>query len=388
MLTQIMVEHFKCFKKLKLPLAPLTLLSGMNASGKSTTLQALILLQQTVTEQEWSTSLFLNGENITLGAASDVIDKVTGRREFKIGLQTDQIDSVWTMEADNRAALAVPLKQLAWREDHEWQYFAGQGVPYRYLLPVSLLAQSPSAQQLATKLTRLSYISADRIGPRETYPMSSPHQHTTVGPRGERTAWFLHQFADHKPMAGLLRHEAVPTLQRQTEAWLSHFFPQAALAIQPVHNANLVTLGLRTNKATDYHRPQNVGYGLTHILPILTACLGAKESDVIVIENPESHLHPVGQAEMGEFLALCANSGLQIILETHSDHILNGIRRALKKQLITPEQVAIHFFRPRQDEDDGVVISPLVDNLGNLSEWPENFFDQFDKDSQFLLGWD
>jgi len=226
------------------------------------------------------------------------------------------------------------------------------------------------------------------MGPRETYPMSSPHQHTTVGPRGERTAWFLHQFADHKPMAGLLRHEAVPTLQRQTEAWLSHFFPQAALAIQPVHNANLVTLGLRTNKATDYHRPQNVGYGLTHILPILTACLGAKESDVIVIENPESHLHPVGQAEMGEFLALCANSGLQIILETHSDHILNGIRRALKKQLITPEQVAIHFFRPRQDEDDGVVISPLVDNLGNLSEWPENFFDQFDKDSQFLLGWD
>jgi len=91
---------------------------------------------------------------------------------------------------------------------------------------------------------------------------------------------------------------------------------------------------------------------------------------------------------MGEFLALCANSGLQIILETHSDHILNGIRRALKKQLITPEQVAIHFFRPREDEDDGVVISPLVDNLGNLSEWPDDFFDQFDKDSQFLLGWD
>ena len=63
-----------------------------------------------------------------------------------------------------------------------------------------------------------------------------------------------------------------------------------------------------------------------------------------MVENPEAHLHPSAQAAMGEFLAISAASGIQVILETHSDHVLNGIRRAVKKGLITHHDVAIHFF--------------------------------------------
>jgi predicted ATPase len=90
---------------------------------------------------------------------------------------------------------------------------------------------------------------------------------------------------------------------------------------------------------------------------------------------------------MGQFLATVANAGVQVIIETHSDHVLNGIRRAVKSSLILPEQVALHFFRPRCDEQSQV-ITPQVDETGNIDVWPEGFFDQFDKDMNHFAGWD
>jgi predicted ATPase len=149
---------------------------------------------------------------------------------------------------------------------------------------------------------------------------------------------------------------------------------------------NAVTLGIRTSDETDYHRPINVGFGLTQILPILVAVLSANRNDLLLIENPEVHLHPAGQALMGSFLALAASTGPQIILETHSDHVLNGIRRAVRKQTLKPQQVALHFFRPPQPDLDQVV-SPQLDLLGNIDVWPEGFFDQFDKDMNYFAGW-
>jgi predicted ATPase len=84
MLTRIDLRHFKCFELLKLPIAPLTLLSGANASGKSSVLQAIVLLHQTMREHEWSTRLMLNGDAIKMGAVLDVVDKVHGRH-FCVG---------------------------------------------------------------------------------------------------------------------------------------------------------------------------------------------------------------------------------------------------------------------------------------------------------------
>ncbi|OQW93113.1 MAG: hypothetical protein BWK79_12910, partial [Beggiatoa sp. IS2] len=107
--------------------------------------------------------------------------------------------------------------------------------------------------------------------------------------------------------------------------------------------------------------------------------------------NPEAHLHPAAQAQMGLFLAKVAATGVQIILETHSDHILNGVRRAAKEQLLTPEQIAIYFFRPRPEEESKTqiaqVLAILVDHEGNLDGWPKGFFDQFDKDTAYFAGW-
>ncbi len=169
---------------------------------------------------------------------------------------------------------------------------------------------------------------------------------------------------------------------------MDRFFPGAGLVVRPVEGANLMTMGIRTSAATSYHRPQNVGFGITHVLPIVTACLGARRSDVVLLENPESHLHPAGQSAMGCFLAMAAASGAQVILESHSDHVLNGVRRAVKSGIIGPEQVAIHFFAARtEDGECPQVISPLIDPGGTIDRWPTGFFDQFDKDTAALIDW-
>lgn len=122
------------------------------------------------------------------------------------------------------------------------------------------------------------------------------------------------------------------------------FFPGCGLVVQQVPQANAVTLGLRTSEDTDFHRPIHVGFGLTQILPIVVAALSASKGYIILIENPEVHLHPAGQALMGQFLADVAVAGVQVIVETHSDHVLNGIRRLVKENKIMPEQVADPFL--------------------------------------------
>ena len=100
MLNRIDLRHFKCFETLKLPLRPLTLLSGANATGKSAVMQALVLLHQTMREHEWSLQLMLNGTAIRLGTAADVIDKVHGRRECGIELLDDDRSYRWVFEGE------------------------------------------------------------------------------------------------------------------------------------------------------------------------------------------------------------------------------------------------------------------------------------------------
>lgn len=394
MLTKVMLGYFKCFERLHLPLAPLTLLSGLNAAGKSSILQALSLLHQSAVENEWNRSLILNGRLVALGSAGDVIDKIAGRYDFSIGLESNTFSCLWNLHSDDRVRdLAVAINSIVWREPEGWEAeeciveTESQQRIY-HLLPEELANRSPYAQQLITILTRIAYISAERIGPRETYPATTPDQQTNVGSRGEYTPWFVYHFADRKPLDGLIVKDTAPTLQRQTEAWMDRFFPGTGLVVRPVEGANLMTMGIRTNTATSYHRPQNVGFGITHVLPIVTSCLGAEQGDVVLIENPESHLHPAGQSAMGRFLALAASAGVQIVLETHSDHVLNGVRRAVKDRVIAPEQVALHFFTARVEESDRPqVISPLIDQHGTIDSWPEGFFDQFDKDTAALIDW-
>ena len=385
MLRRIDLRHFKCFTLLKLPLCPLTLLSGANASGKSSVLQTLALLHQTMREHEWSPRLMLNGAAVRLGTVADVIDQMHGRRSVGITLLDDEQEFQWEFTGE-RAEMSMEVARV--RSVHG---DAGQDQPklLRHLLPWSH-GEDVWAGSLQARLCGLTYLTAERVGPRETYPLEDPRYAPVVGPRGEHAASVLYSGGDARVLAGLIIEDVPPTRLRQIEARMSRFFPGCELSVGKVPQANAVTLGLRTSKGMDFHRPIHTGFGLTQVLPIVVAALSATKEDLLLIENPEVHLHPAGQAAMGEFLAEVAAAGVQVVLETHSDHVLNGIRRAVKRGALLPEDAALHFFRLRQEEEsDGAaqVQSPVLDRDGNLDTWPEGFFDQFDRDMNYFAGW-
>ena len=378
MITKIEIELFKCFERLKLPLNSLTLLSGANASGKSTVLQALVLLHQTIQDHEWSTRLQLNGSEIQLGTVTDVVDKVYGRREFGIALVDNDCSVKWTFAyGDDKQAMSAAVADVTVDGKK-----TATPERLRYLFPEPL----DKAEDLASRLGALTYLTAERVGPRDSYPLQDLSVAQVVGPRGENAVGLLFQRRDSKVASSLVDESAPPILLKQVESRMKTFFPGTVLDLQKIPQTNSVVLGLRTSDATDFHRPVNVGFGLTQVLPIVVAAMSANAGDLLLIENPEVHLHPAGQATIGTFLAEVAAAGVQVLVESHSDHVLNGIRRAVKTGTLSDDKVVLHFFRSRDDDADQVV-SPTIDATGNIDHWPEGFFDQFDKDLNYFAGW-
>ena len=390
MLTRIDLRFFKCFELLRLPLAPLTLLTGLNASGKSSVLQALALLNQTMREHEWSTHLELNGEVVRLGSALDVIDEENSKNSFAIAIESDDMNCEWEFFGNRqdismtvtqvtigkaKFATPLPLQYLFPRPSELFPGLSEGSVDNENLNPIMDIMQS---------LLSVSYITAERIPPQDTYSLETPHISDIVGPRGEYAISMLHWREDEPVLDELVIQESPGRLLRQVEERMRILFPGFRIDLQRAGNS--LILGLRISDSSGFHNPTHTGFGLTQILPIVVAILAADKGDIIMIENPEIHLHPAGQALIGQFMADAARAGIQLLVETHSDHVLNGVRRAVKESRLSADQVAIHFFRPRS-EGQTQVMSPNMDDSGNIDYWPDGFFDQFDKDANYFAGW-
>lgn len=382
MITRIDLYHFKCFSLLKLPLAPLTLLSGTNASGKSSVLQALAVLHQTIREHQWSTRLMLNGLAVRLGTVADVVDQVEGRTSLGIGLWDGEKEYQWDF-AGGRTEMSMKVDRIMVRG----KTLTNLKRMHR-LLPTGaqIIPAGAGSYSLTTRLRDLSYLTAERLGPRDHYPLEDPQLTPAVGPAGEHAVSVLQSGEDSPVPKALALEGTPPTRLRQVEARMAGFFPGCQLTIEAIPQASAVRLGVRTSKDTGFHRPGHTGFGLTQVLPIVVTALSSESNGLLLIENPEVHLHPAGQANMGKFLAEVSASGVQVLLETHSDHVLNGVRRAVKEGKLQPEQVALHFFRPRADGGSQVE-SPSLDAEGNIDVWPDGFFDQFDRDMNYFAGW-
>lgn len=381
MITQLDLTYFKCFEQLKLPLQKLTLLSGTNASGKTSVLHALVLLHQTMREHEWSSRLMLNGESVRLGIAADVLDQVYGHRVFGIGIQDGETDFyAWEFEADHED-MSLEVCRTWGNSGRSGEWHSDELEVLRFLLPTEV-----SGDGLVGRLRRLTYLTAERLGPRDHYEHQDLRRTPVVGSNGEFAASLLQSGRDLQVLSELAIREVPPTRFRQVEGRMARLFPGCALEIEPVPRLNIVTLGLRVSSDSGFHRPVHTGFGLTQVFPIFVAALSAKKEDILLIENPEVHLHPAGQVAIGRFLAEVAASGIQVITETHSDHVLNGVRRAVKEGILSHDQLALHFFQSRNLEGPQVQ-SPQVDQAGNIDHWPDGFFDQFDKDMNYFAGW-
>jgi predicted ATPase len=376
MLDALHLASFKCFESLDLPLGKLTVLSGINGGGKSSVIQSLVLLAQTLHEREWSKSLLLNGPSLTLGSASDVINQTTGRRQLRIGASAGTRKVLWTFSAEDRRAMALEL--FAVEVNGRSLDLSGA---IRWLLPEA----EASGCAVVRDLRCISWLSAERTGPRELLPLLDAQHHREVGMRGELAAGLLHwRESDAVPERLLIGGEP-PTLFHQVRARMRHFFPGCDLQVLPIDGASAVSLRLRSDAKSDFQRPQNVGFGLTQLFPVLVQVLAARDGDVVIVENPEVHLHPKAQQDIGDLLALVASCGVQVIVETHSDHVLNGIRIGVKgRRSVEPNDVEIHFFS-RDADGASRLLSPKIDADGRLDAWPEGFFDQFDQALAALL---
>ena len=126
-------------------------------------------------------------------------------------------------------------------------------------------------------------------------------------------------------------------------------------------------------------RPKNVGFGISYVLPVIVALLNFKKDKIVILENPEAHIHPRGQAEMGRLIALAAAAGMQLFVETHSDHIVNGIRVAVKEKLIDSKDVNISYFSRQTTETEQFcrIQNIQVDRTGELSDYPTDFMDEW-----------
>ena len=168
--------------------------------------------------------------------------------------------------------------------------------------------------------------------------------------------------------------------------WLQDVSPGVHLQLQEVAAADAVIAGFSFDRPGDVrtrpYRAINVGFGLSYVLPVVLALL-AEPGALCLIENPESHLHPRGQTKLGELAARAAKAGVQVFVETHSDHFMDGVRIAVRDGLIAPEDVAFHYFERQGGK--AVVSSPQVDADGRLSEWPAGFFDQHEENLVRLL---
>ena len=166
---------------------------------------------------------------------------------------------------------------------------------------------------------------------------------------------------------------------------MSYILSGATLDIRP--KTDVIEVFMDSIDGTQGFKPVNVGYGYSYVLPIILQIVTAPANTLIIIENPEAHLYPGAQSRLVEFIISYAQQKkLQLILETHSDHIINGLRISVKNSMINKNDVSILFF----DRNGRECICPQirqikVDKNGTLSDNPEDFMDEWTQQMLTLL---
>jgi predicted ATPase len=383
MITSLQLENLKCFDRLHLGLGQLTLLTGFNAAGKSTALQSLLLLSQSLRGRGRGQSLVLNGNLALLGSPAEVLNG--GAKALTLGAANGDAALAWRFQIDEESRRSLILSELAVTDESGMQSLVTNP---QELHGLELSRPNPGAAHLLQTIESTVFLSAARQVENEVFqvPTDAGQSRGDVGVIGQFAPWWLYQEGDLDiPVVRRCRAAAEgATLRQQVNAWCDELFPGAEVDAQPVPKTRLMRLVLRSGTTSEWTTPANIGFGISYAFPILLAGLWPEPKGPLVLDSPEAHLHPQGQSRIGGFLAQMASAGSQILVETHSDHLLNGVRIALRNGVIRPDQVIVYFFGNRPEAR---VTRLSVDKNGNVSDWPEGFFDQSEKDLSTLAGW-
>lgn len=372
MIRRIEIENFKSVLIGDTDARALNVYTGINGSGKSSFLQTLLLVRQSYLYGSFfrtSTSLILGDDDklVNLGTFKDVL--------------------CYNAEKEK--------EQLKIKISFEQQFFEFQSILYNTEnrasnnIPGNIVTDILTVDRENLFIDNFQYISADRIQPREDYPR--PQNERDLGKKGEYTAYYIQKFGEKDiPIKELRFNDSLKSysLIHQLNGWMNEISKSVEIITKENQTTNRVELSFRYKNnegiPTQDQKPQNVGYGITHTLPIVVALLSAQVGDLIIIENPETHLHPSAQAKLARLICLAAANGVQVFVETHSDHIINSMRVGVKKGVIKSEDIVLNYFSKNKQlltKIDRIFIQPG----GGLEKWPEGFFDEWDNQLTELL---
>lgn len=369
MIKQLQIKNFKCFQDSPLfSFSKLNLLTGINGRGKSSLLQTFLILSQSARKNPDLKQLFINDEFVQLGNFDDIKNSETTREkniQFDLKLESIFKEAKFEFKENETDALLADLQEITIIDSNE-EVSKYQKITKEINENVSILADI---------LKRIHFVSADRLGPVKYVDKTNLPEFIHVGTSGEHSINILHN-SDKLPLVNdnlYLGQDAKSVIQ-QTEEWLNYILEGAKIEIiGKDKQSSVLSLLINSRKNSYSYKPNNVGFGYSYILPLVLTGLIAKEGDVIIVENPEAHLHPRAQSKITEFFAKVASCGVQVFIESHSEHILNGLRVcALNPEVkISHNDISITYFN-----EEFMPKTLSVDEKGKIENWPEGFFDQ------------
>lgn len=381
MIQSIEIKNFKSIKSKYFPLRNLNVVLGLNGQGKSSFIQSLLLLRQSEKLNEGI--LRLNGGDnglVNIGTARDTLYQYS--------------------ENDENLSFAIQFKGT---EPYltEFNYEADSDIFKQKNIVSDYFATNKNESLFTNKF---QYLNAQRVEPKKTNigSYSTVMEANDLGKYGQYTAHYIELRGTEEVVFSNILHRDTEkysfqgkeylkrTLVDQINYWLGEISPGVNVKATRV-TPELFFLEYefkqlnRTN--TNPFKPENVGFGISYALHVVTALLKAKQNDLVIIENPESHIHPKGQAELGKLITLVAQNDVQIIIETHSDHIINGIRVGVKENPEMKDRAILFHFEKiiTNNEQYSKITNIEIDSKGELSEYPENLLEEWSNQLLKLL---
>lgn len=418
MLIHLKLENFKIWRSTApMRLAPLTLLLGTNSSGKSSLIQSLLLIRQTVKGDDPNLDLnFGNpdtGDSVTLGQFRDVLCRHGAATEVvratQIGIEfrwsdagAQEQSSLFSARYQKGPAGSAELSYLRLgKDDGGFTVTRTKPDVYRltvanrkkplgqggYFRPHRSFAFSPSTLNrlgsdadtirdvgpaLLAELSRIIYLGPVRRLAQRDYVWSG-RMPAHIGDDGAKAIDVL--IASGVAREAAIRRGKTPPeeakLFDQAIHWLQKMDLADGLRVRSLGNS--ARYELLIEQYGEASNIKDVGVGVSQVLPVIVAALFARPGHIVIVEEPESHLHPLAQRQLAELFATVSRErNVQFIVETHSEHLFRRMQTLIAQKSVNPERTAMYFV-----ERDGksAKLRPLdVDVVGRIKNWPQSFF--------------
>lgn len=375
MVSKIHVSALKSIKNLEIECSGLNLLVGRNSSGKSTFLQALLLYAQRK----------LDGKYISVGEFREARNYNMPNEKIRIELyEKNKTKPDWIEFIEDKENDSYDINSCI--ENYNLKSF-------EYLMGKDNDLEEQSVYEFDD--SNFHYLSCHRIGVNDIYKKNMINE-TDFGIDGEYALAYLLKNEGETVKEDLIANDPnfTSTLLGQVNYWMNYIV-DTSLLLTDLKKTNYLQVKYNNNpknKLSDalYCRPVNIGSGVSYLISIIISCLASNKGDVIIIENPEIHLHPKAQSRLCEFLYFISKTNRQIFVETHSDHIFNGLRVGIATKYMKQEDISVNFFaldEKNETQCNHIVFGDYGKVIGTNNNMDINdLFDQFDIDLDRMLG--